>query len=142
MPPSQIQTSMRTELTAEVLRRFGFARIRVQGSSMLPSLRPGDEIEVLSCSVAQVNQGDIVACRRDDRLFVHRVASVNPLVTRGDALSEADAPVAESEFLGTVARVQRNGERIDPRPSFANLASAAIFRRSRFCAAIFVKTSR
>ena len=127
------------ELTAETLRYSGSARVCVQGSSMLPSIRPGDEIELHSTSMEKIKTGDVVAYRRGERLFVHRVAGVDPLITRGDTLPQADAPVSESEFLGRVATVTRNGKRIELRHSLADRTAAALFRHSQPCAALFLK---
>src|ERR1043165_544448 len=92
------------DLSADLIGRFGSARIGVQGSSMLPNIRPGDEVEVQSTPLLKIKQRDIVAYRRDDRLFVHRVIGTPPagLITQGDALPQADPPVAESELLGVV----------------------------------------
>src|SRR6266705_555289 len=100
MPSAGTQDALRIDLVADVLGHFGSARLCVQGSSMLPSLRPGDEIQLQSIPLSELKRGDIVAYRRDDRLFVHRVIGIAPLMTRGDTLSQADAPVSESELLG------------------------------------------
>jgi signal peptidase I len=136
------QDALRIDLVEDVLRRFGSARLCVQGSSMLPSLRPGDEIQVQSIPLSEIKMGDVVAYRRDERLFVHRVIGTDALgrlVTRGDTLPQADAPVSESELLGSIVAVSRDGERVEHRRSLAGRTAAAIFQRSRFCAALFVK---
>src|SRR5437868_4610849 len=138
------EDAFKVNLAADVLHQFGSARICVQGSSMLPSIRPGDQIELQSTPVSEIKQGDIVAYRRDDRLFVHRVIgkdAAGQLLTRGDTLPQADAPVSESEFLGVVTSVFRDGTRVDQRNSFAHRATAALFRRSQLCAALFLKFS-
>ncbi len=106
---------------------------------MLPSLRPGDEIQLQSIPLSELKRGDIVAYRRDDRLFVHRAIGATPLTTRGDALTQADAPVLQSELVGVVVAVFRNGEQVEHRRSLASRTAAAIFQRSRLCAALFVK---
>ena len=141
MSSGAMQNGCKAELTADVLRGFGSARIRVQGSSMLPSLRPGDEVDLQSTPFDEIAPGNIIAYRRENRLFVHRVIGRNlqQLITRGDTLPQADAPVTESEFLGVVTSVFRKGEKVDQRNSFPQRAAAALFRRSRLCAALFVK---
>ena len=134
-------TQPTTDLVAEVVHRFGSARIRVQGTSMLPALRPGDEIELRSTPSSNINPGDIVAFRRDERLVVHRVIGRSPdgLLTQGDALRHTDAPVSSDQLLGVVASVLRKGEQVRWQPSFRARATAALFSRSRTCAALFVK---
>jgi hypothetical protein len=74
--------------------------------------------------------------------LIHRVIgmdSAGRLLTRGDALPEADAPVAKSEFLGLVTRVDRGDKVVRLRRSIADRTVAAIFRRSQLCAALFVR---
>ena len=141
MPPGPASV-LRTELAAQVLRGFGRARIRVQGTSMLPSLRPGDEIELQPASAHEIRIGDVIAYRRAGRLFVHRVIKKNSpreLVTRGDTLPQPDAPVSESEVLGLVSAVQRDGKSVNFHNSFAQRSAAALFRCSQLCAAVFLK---
>ena len=133
--------SERTELAAEILTRFGSARIRVQGSSMLPSIRPGDEVELRSPS-QQIEVGDVVAYRRAERLFVHRVVESNchgELVTRGDTLPQPDAPVSESDLLGVVSSVRRSGKSVSFQNTLARRVTASLFRSSQLCAALFFK---
>ena len=129
-------------LVQEVVQRFGSTRIRVQGSSMLPSIRPGDEIEVQPIHFHEIETGEVIAYRRGDRLFAHRVIetdSAGRLLTRGDAMPQADAPISKSEFLGIVTRLNRGGKVVGLRRSIADRTAAAIFRRSQLCAALFVR---
>src|SRR6266403_296822 len=130
---------LRLELAAEVLELAGCSRIRVQGTSMLPSLRPGDEIELQSASAHEIQIGDVIAYRRAGRLFVHRVIKKNSpreLVTRGDTLPQPDAPVSELEVLGLVSAVQRDGKSVNFHNSFAQRSAAALFRCSQLSAAV------
>jgi signal peptidase I len=131
----------RSELVAELVHRFGTARVRVQGTSMLPALRPGDEVELRSTAFNKINGGDIVAFRQAERLFVHRVIERGPngLLTQGDALRQADVPVSSDQLLGVVVSVLRKGEQVRLQPSFAGRVIATLFSRSRMCAALFVK---
>jgi signal peptidase I len=128
-------------LLEEVLRRFGTARVRVQGSSMVPAIRPGDEVRLQSVAPSETQPGDIVAFRQGERLFVHRVvgSSVGGLLTQGDALSSPDAPVNPDEFLGKVTQIERQGALVGINNSVLQRAAAALFRRSRTCSALFLK---
>jgi hypothetical protein len=139
---SDTDNSQATFLVQEVVQRFGDARIRVQGSSMLPSIRPGDEVELQPIPFHGIEAGEVIAYRRADRLFIHRVIGKDPLnnpITRGDTLRQAEAPVLESELLGSVRAIFRAGEKIDLRRSIATRAASALFRRSQLCATLFVK---
>jgi signal peptidase I len=108
------------ELAADVLERGERLSLRVRGSSMLPSLFPGDVLTFRRCSPAEIVVGDIVLFLREGRCFIHRVAERmavggdSRILTRGDALPVCDAPVGETEVLGRLSVVERKGWRLPP----------------------------
>ena len=115
--------SQKQNLAAEILQTAGRVRLAVRGHSMLPTLWPGDLLDIETTSLDQVSPGDIVLYRRWDRFFIHRVlcksaatGSERPsLVTRGDSMSGADAPVVPEELLGKVISLQRtSGDCLPP----------------------------
>jgi len=102
--------SLKCELLAETVRLHGRTRLRVQGTSMLPSLRPGDLLQIERRSPAEIETGAIVLYGREQRLFTHRVLkkeALGALVVRGDRLARPDPPVRPEELLGEVTWVQR-----------------------------------
>ncbi len=113
-----IETSQ-AEQVAAVVRANGTVHLRVSGSSMLPWVRPGDLLQILHTDPKRTCPGEIILFTRDGRLFVHRVIRKDqrpdwPLVvTKGDALPHADAPLSGPEFLGRVISIDRGGRRID-----------------------------
>lgn len=124
-PCSQSREPHKHSLAAEVLRETGKLRLVARGHSMLPVLWPGDLLNIEAASFDQVCSGDVVLFTREDRFFVHRIVrrceardeSMRPsLVTRGDSMPEADAPVFPEELLGRVVSFQRHGERAAPIP--------------------------
>ena len=58
-------------LAVEVLRRFGEARLRVTGSSMLCAMWPGDLVAVRRQGMGEIRRGHVVLFVR--RFFAHRV---------------------------------------------------------------------
>jgi signal peptidase I len=106
------------ELVAGTLRAGNEVRVRVAGSSMVPTLWPGDELTVRAMALAEPSRGDLLLFVRDGRLCTHRLidrldrAGATQLITRGDAASEYDPPIAASEVLGTVASIERGGQKI------------------------------
>lgn len=114
--PHDREHALKCELAGEVLRSSGRLRLQVTGWSMLPSIWPGDTLILESAITGDVSEGDIVLFSRDCRLFAHRVvrAVEQGLLTRGDAMPQADPPVAENELLGRVACIVRNGECVEP----------------------------
>jgi hypothetical protein len=106
-------------LAAEILASGGTVRLRAFGTSMLPTLWPGDilTIEGESCRPAA---GDIVLVLLNQRPFVHRVKERRDRdgqpqwITCGDAVPQSDPPATDSELLGKVSFIQRNRRVIVP----------------------------
>lgn len=102
-------------LAAEVVRTFGTVCLRVLGTSMVPSILPGDLISVQRVGVSEVSKGEIVLWSREGRLFAHRVVACagsleKPLlITRGDRIRHNDPPVSPNQLLGRVTSIQSNG---------------------------------
>jgi signal peptidase len=121
-------------LLGEVVQRFGEARVRVTGSSMLPSVWPGDVLTVRRRLVSQIQAGQIAVFARGGRLVAHRVVARTErhLVTRGDSVPSPDPPVSEGELLGVVASISHDGrsERAPSAPGVASRLVAALTRRS------------
>jgi signal peptidase I len=103
----------RCSLAAQALQSAGTLRIRAMGSSMLPTLWPGDLVTIESRKFEHVHPGQIVLYLREGRFFLHRAVSKVAagkeewLLTRGDSVPGNDPPVRPSEFLGTVTGIQR-----------------------------------
>jgi signal peptidase I len=111
-------------LAEEVVRVFGEVRLRVFGTSMAPSLLPGDLVSIQRASIEDVSPGEIVLFLQKGRLFVHRVVQRNApdagmgfgesrLITRGDRLLHEDPPVSASELLGRVVGIERDNRKIE-----------------------------
>src|SRR5271154_1642180 len=105
MGSAAMNERMHLELAADLLERGERLSLRVSGSSMLPSLFPGDLLTFRRCSPAEIVVGDIVLFMREGRCFIHRVAERmavggdSRILTRGDALPACDPPVGETEVL-------------------------------------------
>ena len=110
---------VRLDLAAEVLRRFGEIRFIARGSSMIPSIFPGDLLIVRSQRIADSCHGQIVLCLREGRFWAHRLmrkwreGSRFVLATRGDALSQEDPALDEGQMLGRVTSIVRYGQPMD-----------------------------
>jgi peptidase S24-like protein len=121
MPLSPVPSEQKFSLATDVLRSFGSVRLRVTGSSMLPALWPGDLLTIESVSFSSIRPGDLACYSRDGRFFVHRLickkreVGREVLITRGDAQTCADLPVAP-ELLGRVVEIRRADRVIIPSP--------------------------
>ena len=102
-------------LLAHALQAYGVVRLRVLGGSMEPAIQPRDILLVCGCRADDLRPRDVVLFVRDGSVIAHRLIDVTiregrrVLVTRGDALWTADAPVDAGDLLGRVVAVGRQG---------------------------------
>jgi hypothetical protein len=146
---STLETTNATkcDLAAQILRSFGTLRLRVTGSSMLPSLWPGDLLLIHRQEFGRISTGDIVLFAREGRLFAHRVISSagerggEQLVTRGDALRVPEPPVTSAELLGRVCLILRAGKWTAPRAGLSpgGILLAAFVKRSARAAGLLLR---
>ena len=113
--------SLKCDLASEVLRTSGHLRLQVNGWSMLPSIWPGDTLQLERTRRGELRAGDIVLFLRDRRLFAHRILTTGPdtVTTRGDAMAQPDPAVGEDPLLGRVAYIVRDGKCIEPSKSLS-----------------------
>jgi signal peptidase I len=138
--------ALKCELAAEVLRSSGTLRLKVTGSSMLPTVFPGDTLIVEQADFANARAGDIVLVSRDARLFAHRlvdkiaVADRSAAVTKGDSMADPDPLVDGGKVLGRVSSILRNGETLQPRRKLrlSERAVAALVQRSEMAGRVVV----
>ncbi len=135
-----MQREARCGVAAQALQSWGSLRLRAQGTSMLPTVWPGDLLTLHTLNFETAAPGDLVLYMRDGRFFVHRVirkyhrhANLR-LITRGDCMRREDSPVPAAQLLGKVTAVQRTGLPFPPGTelSFFRLALAFGFRRCDF----------
>lgn len=116
----ELRGTHQIDLATQILAGGGVVRLRAFGSSMLPSLWPGDILTIESAACQSPVPGDIVLVLRDQRPFIHRLEEKQDCdgslrwITRGDAVPQSDPPVADSAVLGRVTCIQRNGRIIVP----------------------------
>jgi len=111
-------------MAEEVVRTFGEVRLRVLGTSMVPSILPGDLVSIHRASLHDISPGEVVLFSRNGRLFVHRVVGrkglatagrpeESCLITRGDRLRQDDPPVSSTELLGRVVSIERDNRKVE-----------------------------
>jgi signal peptidase len=127
---SKTREDSKLDLAAEILRRRGSIRLKVWGTSMLPSLWPGDLLTIQGLAYDQAVPGDIVLVLRNNRFFVHRLIERRrdqdclSWITKGDAMQDCDPPAAASELLGRVAGIRRGNRSFVPSPRVSQPHSA------------------
>lgn len=133
-----------TDVLASRIGRDGRAWIPARGTSMAPTLRPGDRILVEALGGRGVECGDIVALNRDGRLLVHRViaaprarggqeATEITLSTRGDNEAQVDRHADLADVLGVITARERLGriESLEGRRGWARSRSGLLRGRLR-----------
>ena len=107
------EEQIKCELAAQVLKNSSMLRLRASGSSMLPSVWPGDILTIHPQSFEQWRPGDIALYMRAGHFFIHRVITVSNsgdfLIVQGDCLPQPDPPVIAEEVLGKAVSIERNG---------------------------------
>jgi signal peptidase I len=134
------------ELAEQVLRCAGRLHLPASGRSMMPAIWPGDTLVVEPATSSNLAPGDIVLFSNEYRFVAHRVVEKNDdadkgrVLTRGDAMATADAPIRSGEILGKVSFIVRNGKCIEPSKSLrlSERALATLLRRSEIAAHVIV----
>ena len=117
------------DLAAEILRRRGTFQLKAWGTSMLPSVWPGDLLTIQGVACDEVVRGDIVLVLRGDRFFIHRLVEKRSgqdcisWITRGDAMPQSDPPASTSQILGRVMGIRRANRTFVPTRQFSLLDS-------------------
>jgi signal peptidase I len=109
-------SAQRTSLAVEGLRSAGRLSFRVHGTSMLPTLWPGDMVTIEACAVEDVRAGEVVLACSGDRLFLHRFvgATENGFRLRGDSMPGSDPEFGREAMLGRLLDVARLGRSVRP----------------------------
>ena len=134
----EVREDPKLGLAAEMLRGHGAVCLELRGTSMLPSLWPGDLLTIQNAEHREVVPGDIVLVMRDDRFFVHRLIERRQdqdrvlWITRGDAVPQNDPPVRASELLGSVVGIQRGDHSLVPSRRISLLQSVLAWMLCRW----------
>jgi hypothetical protein len=97
---------------ADMLRQWladgRFARLRLSGISMEPTIPPGARLVLAGCEPAAIRVADLVVYEDADRLICHRVLRRRraQLLTKGDRLRVPAAWVAATSVIGRVVAIE------------------------------------
>jgi hypothetical protein len=97
----------------ELLVRAKRFRLPVSGESMVPALRPGDEIECEPCTVEALRPGQIAVWYQRGGIIAHRYLGrrAGRLITRGDHTRSHDPAWEADRLLGRAVARWRCGAR-------------------------------
>jgi len=104
---------------ADALKRRGRISMYVQGTSMLPLVRPGDVALIRRDKLENMRSGDVVLFQRGNHLLAKRIGEDDDLAAHrelemdGEDLENSSNPRDGQECLGQIVRLQRKEEQID-----------------------------
>lgn len=89
-------------------------KLRVNGTSMSPFLRLGDDIFVKHIEPSLLSIGDVLVIVRENDIVTHRLIRILPdgYVCKGDNTHVPDPVVKAEQIFGKVVAINRAGERI------------------------------
>ncbi len=105
--------SLVKEIGFSLLAEGKTIRIRADGYSMFPAIRPGSVIYIEPFAEDQnPATGEIIAWKRDTGFVVHRLKRIMKeenrifFITRGDSCANEDKPVLKDHIAGKVIRIE------------------------------------
>jgi hypothetical protein len=111
-----ISGSALIELLQDVLGKGAPFRFRTRGFSMVPFIKDGDLVTVSPLLGSSPGLGDVVAFIQPGtrRLAIHRIIGKkdSSLLIKGDNTHQIDGLIPETNILGYVTRVERDGKKV------------------------------
>lgn len=136
-------TEHKLELALTLLRSGCPIRLRALGSSMLPSIWPGDILTIEKVSAENIHPGSIVFTCHDSQATIHRLLRKDGTrcITRGDSMPQNDPPLVVSGILGRVSEIQRGSSTWEPQRTLPVPAQilAAIIAHSDWCRSLALR---
>lgn len=129
------------QISAELLGNGITLRFRAQGISMHPLIRDGDILTVEPIQSEVLRVGDVVLfVNHQDRPILHRIVrrhkstGINRYILQGDRVRYIDGIIPQSEILGKLASLERDGCQIEMDESGMHILGwmAVIHSRFRF----------
>ena len=143
-PAEVLREETKRDLTADILRHFGEVRLKVTGTSMLPSVWPGDILTVQRQCAEELIPGRLVLCYRNRMFVAHRLVGKRGdcFITRGDSLPGEDYPYRQDEVLGEVIFITRDGHQVALSPVWKNSVGSWILQNSELCVRLLLRLGR
>ena len=107
-------------------------KIKIQGPSMLPLIRPGDYVIIKPIKMEEVKVGDILAYSHNEQeqgsIICHRLIKMTDslLIVKGDTRIRGYERVLPSLVLGRVILIERNKNCVDLQSKFHKFLSSKI----------------
>ena len=123
-----ISASRPFDEVAATLNQGQSVRLRAEGGSMLPAIRPGATLHCDPVLPSAIRHGDVLLCRYNARLLVRRVVGIeraaSAFILRGDRPGSGAERVEARDVLGRISGVEP-----PPRRRWLNLGWSRKLRR-------------
>jgi len=128
-----LEERYKSTLTALINEELNSGKVfcfAVSTLSMLPLIKPEDEIVVTKGTRQTLKCGDIVVFEKFRELYTHRLVckrmsgSEMTLVTKGDNSFIADDPISEKDLLGKVTKIRKGNRSINLEGRFWKAANS------------------
>jgi signal peptidase I len=111
----------------KIIKELGFIllsegktlKVKVDGYSMYPTIKPGTVIYIEPLSLGSVpSRGETIAWKRESGLVVHRLVRIikkekqTLFFTRGDSCAREDQPVTYDQIAGRVVGIESEADKI------------------------------
>jgi len=101
--------------TLSFILKTPYPMAAISSNSMWPILKQGDIIFIKNISPEDIKVGDVIVWQQEEKGFViHRVIKIkeNAIITRGDANTAEDPPVAFENIVGKMLEFREKPVRI------------------------------
>ena len=105
------------QMVIEVLRKFGTCKVIVEGFSMKPAIRSGDEVTIIP-RPPKPKVGTVAAFFNDENLIIHRIVFYKRISTdewmvwlKGDNYPFSTIKLSYNDILGIVESISFNSIR-------------------------------
>jgi signal peptidase I len=119
MPRFKPERDLLKELGYRLLAEGKVLRIRSDGYSMYPQIKPGSFLLIEPVGdISSLKENEIIAWKRSSGMVVHRLVriersgKVNTYITRGDSCHGEDEPLNAEQIVGKVVRIV-TGDKFD-----------------------------
>jgi hypothetical protein len=120
-----------TERIAETLKTQGRASLHVQGTGMMPLVRPGEVAIIRRVKLENMRSGDVVLFQRGEHLLAKRIGEDDDLASKSEVFTHADTrgPQEVPECLGQIVAVHRESGEIELSSQRPTSAEPSVVRR-------------
>lgn len=104
---SLILEQERKEMVLALLADGKEVKLKMQGTSMFPSIKPGEFAVIKPIDFTTLRVGQVIVFQEGSRWVAHRLLEIQNehFIAQGDSLITADLPIEKTQLIGVVNSV-------------------------------------